>query len=155
MEVSGQLHSPAGSPPGETVLGTHCIRCWVVQRTGLELLEENLLALLWIETRPSSSYLVAIRTKLSRHQYGHQNMIKHVSHSKKKVKKKNLNNAVFWDVAPCRSCELNRRFGGTSVQFTRSTRRHILEDDIILETCSLRRAYWILQFKFVSLLFYL
>jgi hypothetical protein len=25
----------------------------------------------------------------------------------------NLNNAVFWDVAPCRSCEMNRSFGGT------------------------------------------
>jgi hypothetical protein len=24
-----------------------------------------------------------------------------------------MKNAVFWDVAPCRSCELNRRFGGT------------------------------------------
>jgi hypothetical protein len=24
-----------------------------------------------------------------------------------------LKNAVFWDVAPCRSCELSRRFGGT------------------------------------------
>jgi hypothetical protein len=24
-----------------------------------------------------------------------------------------LKNVVFWDVAPCRSCELNRRFGGT------------------------------------------
>jgi hypothetical protein len=22
-----------------------------------------------------------------------------------------MKNAVFWDVAPCRSCELNRRFG--------------------------------------------
>jgi hypothetical protein len=24
-----------------------------------------------------------------------------------------MKNAVFWDVAPCRSCRLNRRFGGT------------------------------------------
>jgi hypothetical protein len=24
-----------------------------------------------------------------------------------------MKNAVFWDVAPCRSCELNRRFGRT------------------------------------------
>jgi hypothetical protein len=24
-----------------------------------------------------------------------------------------MKNAVFWDVAPCRSCELNRRLGGT------------------------------------------
>jgi hypothetical protein len=24
-----------------------------------------------------------------------------------------MKNAVFWDVAPCRSCEMNRRFGGT------------------------------------------
>jgi hypothetical protein len=24
-----------------------------------------------------------------------------------------MKNAVFWDLAPCRSCELNRRFGGT------------------------------------------
>jgi hypothetical protein len=27
-----------------------------------------------------------------------------------KVKKKNV---LFWDVAPCRSCEIKRRFGGT------------------------------------------
>jgi hypothetical protein len=71
-----------------------------------------------------------------------------------------LKNAVLWDVAPCRSCKMNRRFGGTyrlhlqsrkirepgasvsrwlqtlqairsaetSVQFTRSTQRHIPED---------------------------
>jgi hypothetical protein len=24
-----------------------------------------------------------------------------------------MKNAVFWDVAPCRSCEMNRRFGGS------------------------------------------
>jgi hypothetical protein len=24
-----------------------------------------------------------------------------------------MKNAVIWDVAPCRSCEMNRRFGGT------------------------------------------
>jgi hypothetical protein len=42
-----------------------------------------------------------------------------------------MKNAVFWDVAPCRSCELNRRFGGTSVQFTSSTRRHVPEDGIL------------------------
>jgi hypothetical protein len=24
-----------------------------------------------------------------------------------------MKNAIFWDFAPCRSCELNRRFGGT------------------------------------------
>jgi hypothetical protein len=24
-----------------------------------------------------------------------------------------MKNAVFWDVAPCRSCEMNRQFGGT------------------------------------------
>jgi hypothetical protein len=24
-----------------------------------------------------------------------------------------VKNAVFWDVAPCRSCEMNRHFGGT------------------------------------------
>jgi hypothetical protein len=34
-------------------------------------------------------------------------------------------NAVFWDVAPCRSC-VKRLFGGTSVH-TRSTPRYILE----------------------------
>jgi hypothetical protein len=66
-----------------------------------------------------------------------------------------MKNAVFWDVALCRSCELNRCFGGTcrlhlqgrkirergtsvsrwlqsasetSVQFTRSAWRHIPED---------------------------
>jgi hypothetical protein len=26
-----------------------------------------------------------------------------------------MKNVVFWDVAQCRSCEINRRFGGTSV----------------------------------------
>jgi hypothetical protein len=38
-------------------------------------------------------------------------------------------NAVFLDVAPCRSY-VNRRFGGTSVHI-RSTRRHIPEDGIL------------------------
>jgi hypothetical protein len=42
-----------------------------------------------------------------------------------------MKNPAFWEVAPCRSCELNRRFGGTSVQFTRCTRRHIPEDGIL------------------------
>jgi hypothetical protein len=42
-----------------------------------------------------------------------------------------IKNAVFWDVAPCRSCALNRRFGGTSVQSTRSTRCNIPEDGIL------------------------
>jgi hypothetical protein len=37
-------------------------------------------------------------------------------------------NAVFWDVTPCRSCELNRSSSETSIQFTRSTRHHIPED---------------------------
>jgi hypothetical protein len=59
-----------------------------------------------------------------------------------------MKNAVFWDVAPCRSC-VNRRFGGTfrlhlqgtlkmeeirsseTSVYTRSTRRHIPEDDIL------------------------
>jgi hypothetical protein len=40
-----------------------------------------------------------------------------------------LMNAVFWDVAPSRYC-VNRRFGGTSV-YTKSTRRHISEDDTL------------------------
>jgi hypothetical protein len=40
-----------------------------------------------------------------------------------------LKNAVFWDVAPCRSC-VNQRFGGTSVH-TRFARRHIPEDGIL------------------------
>jgi hypothetical protein len=40
-----------------------------------------------------------------------------------------MKNAVFWDVAPCRSC-VNRRFGGTSVHTT-FTRRHIPEDGIL------------------------
>jgi hypothetical protein len=40
-----------------------------------------------------------------------------------------IKNAVFWDVAPCRSC-VNRRFGGTSVH-TRSTWRHSQEDGIL------------------------
>jgi hypothetical protein len=38
--------------------------------------------------------------------------------------------AVFWDVAPCRSCEMNRRSSETLVHFTGSTRRHIPEDGI-------------------------
>jgi hypothetical protein len=70
-----------------------------------------------------------------------------------------MKNAVFWDVEPCRSREMNRHFGGTyrlhfqsrkirerefstlkmkailssetSVHFTRSTRRHIPKDDIL------------------------
>jgi hypothetical protein len=42
-----------------------------------------------------------------------------------------MKNAAFWNVGSCRSCEFNRRFGGTSVQFTRSTRRHIPEDGIL------------------------
>jgi hypothetical protein len=70
-----------------------------------------------------------------------------------------MKNAVFWDVTPCRSC-VNRRFGGTyrlhlqgrkirergtsvirwlrtaipsseTAVHTRSTRRHIPEDDIL------------------------
>jgi hypothetical protein len=40
----------------------------------------------------------------------------------------NMKNAVFWDVAPCRSC-VNRRFGGTSVH-AKSIWRHIPEDGI-------------------------
>jgi hypothetical protein len=40
-----------------------------------------------------------------------------------------MKNAVFWDLAPCRSC-VNRRFGGMLVQ-TRSTWRHIPEDGIL------------------------
>jgi hypothetical protein len=48
-------------------------------------------------------------------------------------------NADFWDVVPCRSCEMNRRFGGTyrlhlqgrSVHFTGSRRHHIPEDGIL------------------------
>jgi hypothetical protein len=40
-----------------------------------------------------------------------------------------MKNAVFWAVAPCRSC-VNRRFGGTSV-YTISTQRHIPEDGIL------------------------
>jgi hypothetical protein len=40
-----------------------------------------------------------------------------------------MKNAVFWDVAPCRSC-VERRFGGTSVH-TRSIWHHIPEDGIL------------------------
>jgi hypothetical protein len=39
-----------------------------------------------------------------------------------------MKNAVFWDVAPCRSGE-NRRFGGPSVRI--STWRYIPEDGIL------------------------
>jgi hypothetical protein len=52
----------------------------------------------------------------------------------------NMKNAVFWDVAPCRSC-MSRRFGGTptmeAIRFsetsvhTRTTRRHIQENGIL------------------------
>jgi hypothetical protein len=40
-----------------------------------------------------------------------------------------MKNAVFWDVAPSRSC-MNSRLGGTSVH-TRSTRCHIPVDGIL------------------------
>jgi hypothetical protein len=40
-----------------------------------------------------------------------------------------MKNAVFWDVASCRSC-VNRRSSETSVR-TRSTRLHIPEDGIL------------------------
>jgi hypothetical protein len=40
-----------------------------------------------------------------------------------------VKNAVFWDVAPCRSY-VNRCFGGTSVDTT-FTRHHIPEDGIL------------------------
>jgi hypothetical protein len=66
-----------------------------------------------------------------------------------------MKNAVFWDVAPYRSC-VNRRFGrmyrlhlqgrnirlrGTSVShlLTRSPRRHILEYGILQELCRLKQ----------------
>jgi hypothetical protein len=42
-----------------------------------------------------------------------------------------MKNAVFWDVALCRSC-VNRRFGGTSVH-TRSTQPRIPEDGFLLK----------------------
>jgi hypothetical protein len=42
-----------------------------------------------------------------------------------------MKNAVFWDVSPCRSCELNPRSSETSDQYTISTRHHILEDGIL------------------------
>jgi hypothetical protein len=40
-----------------------------------------------------------------------------------------MKNAVFWDVAPCRSC-VNRRSSETSV-YIRSTWRHVPEDGIL------------------------
>jgi hypothetical protein len=36
MEVSGQLHAPAASPPGKTATGTHWIGGWVGPRTVLD-----------------------------------------------------------------------------------------------------------------------
>jgi len=36
MEVSGQLHAPATSHPGERYPGTHWLGGWVGPRTGLE-----------------------------------------------------------------------------------------------------------------------
>jgi hypothetical protein len=42
-----------------------------------------------------------------------------------------MKNAVFWDVAPYRCCELNQRSSETLVEFTRSIWRHIPEDGIL------------------------
>jgi hypothetical protein len=42
-----------------------------------------------------------------------------------------MKNAIFWDVAPCRSCEMYRRSSETSVNFTGSRRSHIPEDGIL------------------------
>jgi hypothetical protein len=41
-----------------------------------------------------------------------------------------MKNAVYCDVAPCRSC-VTRRYSKTSGHFTGSTRRHIPEDGIL------------------------
>jgi hypothetical protein len=63
-----------------------------------------------------------------------------------------MKNAIFWDVAPCRSF-MNRRFGRTSVH-AGSTRRHILEDDILHEKlvsifCYYKKKTKILYPKFI------
>jgi hypothetical protein len=49
-----------------------------------------------------------------------------------------MKNGVFWDVAPCRSCEFNRRFGGMyrlhlqgRIRRIRFIGRHITEEGIL------------------------
>jgi hypothetical protein len=42
MEVSHQLHAPAGLPPGEIVPDTHWIRGWVGPKASLDVVEETL-----------------------------------------------------------------------------------------------------------------
>jgi hypothetical protein len=56
-----------------------------------------------------------------------------------------MKNAVFWDVALCKSC-VNRHFGGTGVP-TRSTQRHIPEDGILQD-----KTYSLLDIFTVALL---
>jgi hypothetical protein len=41
MEVSGQLHSPAGLTPRETPRGNNCVRGWMSPRTGLNVIENK------------------------------------------------------------------------------------------------------------------
>jgi len=41
MEVNGQLHYPAASPPRETVPGTLWIGCWVGTKAGLDTVSKR------------------------------------------------------------------------------------------------------------------
>jgi hypothetical protein len=53
LEVSGQLHAPAGLPPGERAAGTHWIGGWVDPRAGLDDEQKRkFLTLQGLELRP-------------------------------------------------------------------------------------------------------
>jgi hypothetical protein len=41
MEMSSQLHAPAGLPLGETAAGTRYVGGWVGPRAGLEIMDER------------------------------------------------------------------------------------------------------------------
>jgi hypothetical protein len=62
MKVSGQLHAPTASPPGELAASTHGIRAWVGARAGLGTVEKLKTSYLCMESnlgRPALS-LVAV-----------------------------------------------------------------------------------------------
>jgi hypothetical protein len=55
MEVSGQLHAPAGLLSRETTSGTHWIGGWVGPRAGLEVMEKRKTSCPYREPNPDSS----------------------------------------------------------------------------------------------------